>query len=219
MSSLKKKEYFIQNDPILNCFRYRTVKRIFDQLSAILLLVLLVPVFLILIIIIKLSSNGPIFFKWNVVGKNGKAFTSWKFRTMVTDADTIKEILSNNNEMSGPVFKIAKDPRITKYGCFIRKYSLDELPQLWSVVKGDMSLVGPRPAGEWEWPYYEEWQRRKLSVIPGLTCLWQVNGRNTIANFDEWIKMDLQYIDNWSLLLDFKILLKTITIVFGGTGV
>jgi lipopolysaccharide/colanic/teichoic acid biosynthesis glycosyltransferase len=120
--------------------------------------------------------------------------------------------------MTGPVFKMKYDPRITKVGKFLRKYSLDELPQLWSVLKGEMSLVGPRPAGPKEWSQYEEWQKRKLSVTPGMTCLWQINGRNEVHEFDEWIKIDLEYIDNWNLLLDFKILLKTIPTVLKGTG-
>ena len=167
---------------------------------------------------IKLSSNGPVLYKWNVVGKNGVPFNSWKFRTMVPKADEIKINLSDKNEMTGPVFKMKYDPRITKVGKFLRKYSLDELPQLWSVLKGEMSLVGPRPAGPKEWSQYEEWQKRKLSVTPGMTCLWQINGRNEVHEFDAWVKMDLEYIDNWNLLLDFKILLKTIPTVLKGTG-
>ena len=137
---------------------------------------------------------------------------------MLMNADEIKEVLYDSNEMKGPVFKIKNDPRITKVGKYLRKYSLDELPQLWSVLKGDMSLVGPRPAGPHEWIYYEEWQKRKLSVTPGMTCLWQVSGRNKISNFNEWVKLDLEYIDNWTLWLDIKILFKTIPIVFKGTG-
>ena len=120
--------------------------------------------------------------------------------------------------MKGPVFKIKNDPRITKVGKYLRKYSLDELPQLWSVLKGDMSLVGPRPAGPHEWAKYEEWQKRKLSVTPGMTCLWQVSGRNNISNFNEWVELDLEYIDNWTLWLDIKILFKTIPVVLKGTG-
>ena len=127
--------------------------------------------------------------------------------------------LSIKNEMIGPVFKIARDPRITKIGTILRKYSLDELPQLLSVLKGDMSLVGPRPAGPNEWGQYKDWQKRKLSVIPGITCLWQVRGRNKIKDFDEWVKLDLEYVDNWSLWLDIKILIKTLPAVFKGTGI
>jgi lipopolysaccharide/colanic/teichoic acid biosynthesis glycosyltransferase len=137
---------------------------------------------------------------------------------MVVDADAQKEILMSQNEMKGPVFKIKDDPRITNVGKFLRKFSLDELPQLWSVFIGDMSLVGPRPAGPHELARYESWHRRKLSIKPGITCLWQANDRNRINDFNEWVKLDLQYIDNWSLWLDFKILAKTAWAVFKGTG-
>jgi lipopolysaccharide/colanic/teichoic acid biosynthesis glycosyltransferase len=137
---------------------------------------------------------------------------------MITYADHLKADLLNYNEMTGPVFKMKNDPRITKVGKFLRKYSLDELPQLWSVLKGDMSLVGPHPPLQSEWPHFEEWHKRKMSVIPGMTCLWQVNGRNKINKFDEWVKMDLEYIDNWTIWLDIKILLKTIPTIINGSG-
>ena len=169
-------------------------------------------------ILVKVSSKGPIFFKWHVIGKNGIPFTGYKYRTMIANADHLKVDLLESNEMTGPVFKMTDDPRITKVGKILRKYSLDELPQLWSVFKGDMSLVGPRPAGPHEWEKYEEWHKRKLSVTPGMTCLWQVNGRNEIHEFDEWIKMDLEYIDNWNLWLDLKIFMKTIPVVLKGSG-
>ena len=194
------------------------LKRILDIFISIFLLIVLLPVFTILIILIKVSSKGPIFFKWNVIGKDGKPFTGYKIRTMIPNADYLKADLLGSNEMSGPVFKMTDDPRITKVGKILRKYSLDELPQLWSVLKGDMSLVGPRPAGPHEWMKYEDWQKRKLSVTPGITCLWQVNGRNEIHEFDNWVKLDLEYIDNWSLWLDFRILLQTIPAVLKGTG-
>jgi lipopolysaccharide/colanic/teichoic acid biosynthesis glycosyltransferase len=138
---------------------------------------------------------------------------------MIINADEMKEKLISLNEMKGPVFKIKNDPRITNVGKLLRKFSLDELPQLWSVFKGDMSLVGPRPAGPHELARYESWQRRKLSIKPGVTCLWQVSGRNKIDDFNEWARMDLEYIDHWSLWLDAKILLRTIPAVFRGTGV
>jgi lipopolysaccharide/colanic/teichoic acid biosynthesis glycosyltransferase len=137
---------------------------------------------------------------------------------MVDDADRLKGKLLVHNEMKGAAFKMTNDPRITKLGKFLRKYSLDELPQLWSVLKGQLSLVGPRPALQSDLPRFCNWQRRRMSVNPGITCLWQVNGRNTINDFDDWVKMDLEYIDNWSLWLDFKILLKTVPAVLKGTG-
>jgi lipopolysaccharide/colanic/teichoic acid biosynthesis glycosyltransferase len=137
---------------------------------------------------------------------------------MVLNADKMKPELLSRNEMNGPVFKIKNDPRVTKIGKWLRKFSLDELPQLWSVFKGDMSLVGPRPAGPQELARYESWHRRKLSIKPGITCLWQVQGRNKINDFDEWVRLDLEYIENWSLGLDLKILLKTILAVIKGTG-
>ena len=153
-----------------------------------------------------------------MVGQNGKHFTGYKFRTMVPNADALKAELMERNEMNGPVFKMEADPRITPAGRFLRKYSLDELPQLWSVLKGDMSLVGPRPAGINELPRYEFWHKRKLSIKSGITCLWQISGRNRINDFDEWVKLDLKYIDNWSLWLDIKILFMTAWTVVRGTG-
>jgi exopolysaccharide biosynthesis polyprenyl glycosylphosphotransferase len=194
------------------------LKRGIDIIISLIALIVLSPIFVIIAAAIKVSSPGPVFYEWNVVGFNKKPFKSWKFRTMVVEADRMKAQLASLNEMTGPVFKIARDPRVTFVGRFLRKYSLDELPQLWSVLKGDMSLVGPRPAGPHELPRYESWQRRKLSIKPGITCLWQVSGRNNINNFDDWARMDLAYIDNWSLWLDCKILLKTIPAVFFGRG-
>jgi exopolysaccharide biosynthesis polyprenyl glycosylphosphotransferase len=194
------------------------LKRLMDILVSGALLIFLSPFFLVVAILIKMTSAGSVFYEWNVVGFNKKPFRSWKFRTMVKDADTKKESLIALNEMRGPVFKIKNDPRVTKVGKFLRKFSLDELPQLWTVFKGDMSLVGPRPAGPHELTRYESWHRRKLSIKPGITCLWQANGRNRISDFGEWVKLDLQYIDNWSLWLDLKILAKTAWVVFKGTG-
>jgi len=148
---------------------------------------------------------------------HGRKFALLKFRSMVVGAEQMREDLLPLNEMDGPVFKITNDPRITKVGKFLRKASLDELPQLINVLKGDMSLVGPRPPIPGEVSNYEAWQRRRLSMRPGITCFWQISGRNEI-NFEQWMKLDLEYIDNWSLELDFKILLKTIPVVLFGTG-
>jgi exopolysaccharide biosynthesis polyprenyl glycosylphosphotransferase len=194
------------------------LKRFMDISVSFILLILLSPVFLFIAILIKLTSQGPILYQWKVVGLNKKPFNSWKFRTMIQNADEFKKRLEEVNEMSGPVFKMKDDPRITKVGKYLRKFSLDELPQLWSVLKGDMSLVGPRPPLQSEIKDFESWHRRKLSMKPGITCLWQVKGRNKINDFDDWAKLDLQYIDNWSIWLDIKILFQTVFSVLLGSG-
>jgi len=190
----------------------------FDSTVAALGLIVMSPLLLLIGLLVRLTSPGPVFYLWDVVGFCGRSFRGYKFRTMVVNADELKHQLLHNNEMTGPVFKMTEDPRITPLGRFLRKYSLDELPQLWSVLKGDMSLVGARPAGPLEWEHYEPWQRRKLSVTPGITCLWQVSGRNRVSDFDEWVRMDLNYIDHWSLWLDLRILLRTVAVVLRGTG-
>ncbi len=194
------------------------IKRIIDIVVSSVALIVLLPLFLIISILIKLTSKGPVFFRQERVGLNGRRLTLYKFRTMVEDAEERLKELIRHNEMKGPVFKMSNDPRLTKIGKFLRKFSLDELPQLWNVLKGDMSLVGPRPPLPSEVEKYQPWQRRRLSMRPGLTCLWQVNGRNKINDFDEWVRLDLEYIDNWSLALDFKILFKTIPVVLLGIG-
>jgi lipopolysaccharide/colanic/teichoic acid biosynthesis glycosyltransferase len=194
------------------------VKRALDVAVSALLLVALAPLLALVALAVKLSSPGPVLYRWHVVGEKGREFTGYKFRTMVANADALKAALLAQNEMRGPVFKMADDPRITPVGRVLRKYSLDELPQLWSVLKGDMSLVGPRPAFRSELERYEFWQMRKLSTRPGITCLWQVRGRNAITDFDEWVRLDLEYIDTWSLWLDCKILARTAWAVVAGTG-
>ncbi len=194
------------------------IKRIIDIAGSLIALTLFSPFMLIAAIGIWISDGKPILYNWNVIGINKKQFRSWKFRTMVKDADKFKKGLMDKNEMEGPVFKIKDDPRIIPFGRWVRKWSFDETPQLLSVLKGDMSLVGPRPVFPDELDKYESWHRRKLSIKPGITCLWQVRGRNNIHNFDDWVMMDLEYIDNWSLLLDIKILLKTIPSVLLGKG-
>jgi lipopolysaccharide/colanic/teichoic acid biosynthesis glycosyltransferase len=195
------------------------VKRTMDVLGSAIGLVFISPVLLFVSLLVKLTSRGPVFYRWRVAGLNKKPITSYKFRTMVVNADEIKDTLVDSNEMKGPVFKMERDPRVTKVGRFLRKFSLDELPQLWSVLKGDLSLVGPHPPLQSELHRFDDWHRRKLSVKPGLTCFWQINGRSRVNDFDEWVRMDLEYIDNWSLLLDVKILMKTVPAVLKGSGV
>ncbi len=193
-------------------------KRAIDICISSLLLVLLAPVFVALGVGVKLSSRGPVLYKWKVVGLGGRPFTGYKFRSMYADADLTKARLESLNEMHGPVFKLRNDPRITGFGAWIRRYSLDELPQIYNVLKGDMSLVGPRPPLVTEYERFTDFQKLKLMVKPGITCLWQVNGRNNITNFDDWVRLDLEYIRTWSLWLDFKILLKTLAVALAGTG-
>jgi exopolysaccharide biosynthesis polyprenyl glycosylphosphotransferase len=194
------------------------MKRIFDIIASLLLLMVLSPLFLILAILIKLTSSGTVFFKQRRIGLNKRQFTMYKFRTMVPAAESIQAKLEHLNEMTGPVFKIKNDPRITPLGRFMRRTSVDELPQLFNVLRGDMSLVGPRaiPVRDYEL-FSEDWHRRRFSVPPGITCLWQVYGRNSIP-FEQWMMLDMQYIDRWSLWLDVKILALTIPAVLRGSG-
>jgi exopolysaccharide biosynthesis polyprenyl glycosylphosphotransferase len=195
------------------------LKRVMDIIIAGGLLIVLSPLLALIAIAIKWTTPKlPVLYRWNVVGFNGRPFTGFKFTTMVEDADRQRNELAARNEMEGPVFKIRSDPRVTPLGRILRKFSLNELPQLWSVLRGDMSLVGPRPAFPHELERYELWHKRKLSVRPGITCLWQVRGRNQISRFDDWVRMDFEYIDNWSLWLDVKILVRTAWTVVRGSG-
>ena len=193
------------------------VKSFIDYSCASCGLMLLAPVFLIISILIKLTSKGPVFFEQERIGTHGRRFQVYKFRTMMENAEELKHELEEKNEMDGPVFKIKNDPRITKIGRFLRKTSLDELPQLYNVMRGDMSLVGPRPPLQSEVKLYKPAERRRLSMKPGITCIWQVSDRNE-TSFEHWMKLDLQYIDNWSLMLDAKLLLQTVGAVFRCTG-
>lgn len=194
-------------------------KQVVDYMGALMLLVLLSPVFAVVALLIKLTSPGPVLFRQKRCGLNGQHFTMYKFRTMVTDAEQRKQELAVFNEMSGPVFKMTKDPRIIAIGRFLRRFSIDEFPQLFNVLRGEMSLVGPRPLPVDEVMRFDDVaHRRRLSVKPGLTCLWQIKGRNKVVDFNEWVRLDLEYIDNWSLWLDFEILLRTIPAVLGGAG-
>ncbi len=193
------------------------VKRAFDILASSAALALLSPPMLVVAALIKLTSRGPLLFKQDRVGLHGRPFHMLKFRSMVANAEELKARLMAHNEQKGPVFKMKRDPRITGVGRFIRKYSIDELPQLINVLRGEMSIVGPRPPIPSEVEKYEAWQRRRLSVRPGLTCVWQVSGRNQIS-FEEWMYLDMQYIDHWSLAQDFQLILKTVPVVLTGRG-
>jgi exopolysaccharide biosynthesis polyprenyl glycosylphosphotransferase len=195
------------------------MKGVMDFIGAALGLAVFALPMLITAVLIRLSSSGPIIFRQERGGKNGKPFVMYKFRTMQTDAAMRQAELAAFNEMSGPVFKIEQDPRVTKLGRWLRRTSLDELPQLWNILKGEMSLVGPRPLPVDEVKRFDDFShRRRLSVKPGLTCLWQVSGRNNVVDFKDWVRLDLEYIDNWSLWLDLKIIWRTVPVVLGGVG-
>lgn len=193
-------------------------KRVFDLIVASVVLLALLPLSLLIASMIKLTSTGPVLFRQTRIGLNGRHFTLYKFRSMLENAEGMRNDVEHLNEMKGPAFKILKDPRTTWVGRLLRRTSLDEFPQLYNVLRGDMSIVGPRPPLPEEVAKYERWQRRRLSMKPGLTCLWQVNGRNKITDFKKWMELDLHYIDNWSLKLDLKIFIKTIFVVLAGRG-
>lgn len=197
----------------------RLFKQLIDFLGALVLLAVWGLPMIIAAVVIKATSSGPIFFKQERAGLNGQPFIMYKFRSMVSNAEQLKQELAVLNEMSGPVFKVSNDPRVTPVGRFLRKSSMDELPQLFNVLRFEMSLVGPRPLPVDEVKRFDDpAQRRRLSVKPGLTCVWQVSGRNDVKDFAEWVRLDLEYIDNWSLGLDLKILWKTVWVVLRGTG-
>lgn len=202
-----------KDEPLLMYLKY-----FFDKVSAVILMILFSPGYIIVSLMILLLMGMPIFFVQERVGLNGKIFKMYKFRTMVNGAEEMKEKLTEKNEMTGPVFKIVADPRITALGRFLRKYSIDETPQFLNILKGEMSFVGPRPPLLKEVRDYEFWHRRRLSMRPGLTCIWQISGRNEI-NFTDWMYKDLEYIDKWSLIYDFAIILKTIPMVIKGKGI
>jgi len=194
------------------------LKRLLDIVLSGVALIVLGPMMGTVALLIRATSRGPALFAQERGSLNGRKFRLYKFRTMVVDAESRLDALKAHNEMKGAAFKMANDPRVTPLGQSLRKLSIDELPQLWNVLRGDMSLVGPRPPLIREVAEYDDWQRRRLSMRPGITCLWQVNGRNKITDFEEWARLDLDYIDNWSLWLDFKILLKTVPVVLFGVG-
>ncbi|MGL4873338.1 MAG: sugar transferase [Clostridium sp.] len=204
----------ISRDEIKEKVLYDITKRIIDICLATIGIVVLSPIFLIIGILIKKDSKGAVIFTQTRVGYKGKEFKMYKFRSMITDAEEIKKKLEKDNEMSGPMFKMKDDPRITKIGKFIRKTSIDELPQLFNVLKGEMSLVGPRPSLPNEVEKFEKWMLIRLEVKPGLTCYWQVMGRNNIE-FEEWMTLDKKYAQERSILLDFKLIFKTGFVLFG----
>lgn len=193
---------------------YNVSKRLIDILLSLLGLIIVSPIMLIVAILIKLESTGPVIFSQKRVGLNGKEFNMLKFRSMVQNAEELKEKLQKQNEMSGPMFKMKEDPRVTKVGRFIRKTSIDELPQLINVLKGEMSLVGPRPSLPKEVAKFEPWMLERLNVKPGLTCYWQVSGRNNI-DFEDWMKLDIKYVKDRNLVLDIKLIFKTFFVLFG----
>jgi exopolysaccharide biosynthesis polyprenyl glycosylphosphotransferase len=193
------------------------VKRALDLVGTAVGLVVLAPLFALIALAIRIDSKGPVVFSQERVGYNRRRFKAYKFRTMVVGAESMQASLEHMNEAVGPVFKIKNDPRVTRVGRWLRRLSLDELPQLFNVLLGDMSLVGPRPLPVRDVSRMDvRWHRRRFSVKPGITCLWQVNSRT--PNFDEWIRSDMEYIDNWSLSLDLKILAKTLPAVWSGQG-
>lgn len=193
------------------------VKRTMDIVLSIFFIVLFAPLMAATALAIKFTSKGPVLFKQTRCGLNGRKFTLYKFRTMIVGAEMKRREIEKMNEMAGPVFKIKKDPRVTPVGRILRKTSIDELPQFFNVLKGNMSIVGPRPPLPVEVEMYQVWQRRRLSLKPGITCIWQVSGRNKIS-FERWMEMDMEYIDNWSLWLDVRILIKTVFVVLFGYG-
>lgn len=193
---------------------YNRTKRVIDVFFSLAGLIFLSPILLLVSLIIKLDSKGPVIFKQERVGYKGKHFYMYKFRSMVVDAEKLKDKLKAQNEMSGPMFKMKDDPRVTKIGKFIRKTSIDELPQLVNVLKGEMSLVGPRPSLPKEVEKFESWMLKRLEVKPGLTCYWQVSGRNDIE-FEEWMRLDCKYVENRCTWLDIKLIFKTFFVLFG----
>jgi exopolysaccharide biosynthesis polyprenyl glycosylphosphotransferase len=201
-------------------FSWQSVlKRALDIAGALVFLLLFGWLFLVFALLVKRSSPGPVLFRQKRCGLRGEPFTMLKFRTMFTDAEERKHELERLNEMTGPVFKLSNDPRVTRIGRFLRRYSIDEWPQMFNVLRGEMSLVGPRPLPVDEVKRFDDLaHRRRLSVKPGLTCLWQVSGRNNVRDFRDWVRLDLEYIDNWSIWLDLKILFRTIPVVLVGTG-
>ena len=208
---------FITHSAVQHNYFFIKVKDIMDIMLSVLALFFLLPFLAIIAVLIKLEDGGPVFFRQERIGLNGRRFNCYKFRSMVINAEDLISELMDKNESDGPTFKIEKDPRITRLGRILRKTSLDELPQFYNVIKGEMSIVGPRPPLLKEVQQYEPAQLRRLSMKPGITCIWQVKGRN-IVSFQEWMRMDLEYIDTWSIWLDIKIMFATVGVIFKANG-
>lgn len=205
---------YSEEDETTNNITYKFIKRTIDIIGSLFGLIILSPILLIVMVAIKIESRGPVVFAQERVGYKGKRFKMYKFRSMVENAEELKEKLKDQNEMNGPMFKMKNDPRVTRVGRIIRKTSIDEIPQFVNVLKGDMSLVGPRPSLVKEVEEFDDWMLRRLDVKPGLTCYWQVSGRNDI-DFEEWMKLDIKYIEEQSILVDIKLILKTVLVLFG----
>lgn len=197
--------------------KYEFLKRAIDIFCSLIGLLVLIPILVLVAILVKIESKGPIIFSQDRVGKGGKVFKMYKFRSMLINAEELKEKLIDKNERIGPMFKIKNDPRITKVGKFIRKTSIDELPQLVNILKGEMSIVGPRPSLRSEVDEFDEWMLKRLNVKPGLTCYWQVSGRNEIE-FEEWMKLDIKYVEERNILIDAILILKTFFVLFGDSS-
>lgn len=193
---------------------YEVIKRSIDIIASICGMIILFPILVMVAIVIKIESKGPIIFSQDRVGLNGSKFKMYKFRSMIVDAERYKEKLLEQNEMNGPMFKIKNDPRVTKVGKFIRRTSIDELPQLLNILKGDMSLVGPRPSLPKEVEKFSPWMLERLNVKPGLTCYWQISGRNDIQ-FEDWMKLDIKYVKERGILLDLRLVIRTFFVLFG----
>ena len=212
-SNQKKNKFVLRNSRMSRNF-YEFFKRIFDIICSLMAVIILLPIFLIIFIAIKIESKGPVIFSQERVGINNKSFKMYKFRSMVVNAEDLKEVLKKQNERKGPMFKIKDDPRVTRVGKFIRKTSIDELPQLLNILKGEMSIVGPRPSLPNEVREFEPWMMDRLKVKPGLTCYWQVSGRDQIG-FEKWMELDVKYVKDRSFLLDLKLIFKTFFVLFG----
>lgn len=217
MNLLESKAVLLDKDKIKSRFIYHGMKRLFDIVAATCGIIVLSPLMIIIAVLIKAEDHGPIFYKQVRVGKNGKIFKMYKFRSMFVNADQMLAKLKGKNDVEGPMFKMKDDPRVTKIGHFIRKHSLDELPQFFNVLKGDMSLVGPRPSLPSEVAEYSDYDMQRLYVIPGCTGLWQATERNEVG-FNEMVRLDLKYINNSNIIYDFWIIWKTITIMFKPNG-